>query len=139
MIELTFNWTGVAPDCTDIQYNVTSDCGQCSTITKLTMVVCKGYEVSNSGHICSFMVKTVVCGNNTAGSDFECLYVKLKGISQSCVRFALVCPIAKLLILVPDPPKIAVYPMYSAETGRLTSLKTEWMELVNLNVFVVHT
>ena len=45
----------------------------------------------------------------------------------------------KLLILVPEAPKVAVYPVYSAETGRLTSLKTEWMELVNLNVLVVHT
>ena len=84
---LTFNWTRVAPDCIDIQYSITSDCGQCPTITNLTMVTCQGIEIPISGHTCSFTVKTVVCGNNdSTGSSYESLPIKLKGKNLLCVQ-----------------------------------------------------
>lgn len=83
IVNMSFNWTQVAPDCNDIQYSLTSTCGQCLAMTKLTMVTCEGIEFSTSGRmtLCSFMVKTVVCGNNeSTGSNYESLQIKLKGI-----------------------------------------------------------
>ena len=81
-VTMSFNWTRVAPDCKDIQYSVISDCGQCPTITDLTMVTCERVEIPQiSGRMCALMVKTVVCGNNeSTGSSYECLHIKLKGI-----------------------------------------------------------
>ena len=84
-VAMSFNWTRVAPDCNDIQYSISSDCGQCPTITNLTMATCERVEIPQiSGRVCSFMVKTVVCGNNeSTESSYECLHVKLKGIRVS--------------------------------------------------------
>ena len=50
-------------------------------------------------------------------------------------RYVLFMGSAKLLIklftIVPDAPKVVVFPTYSAETGQIISLKTQWIELVN--------
>ena len=48
--------------------------------------------------------------------------------------FAKLVHVIRLFTIVPDAPKVVIYPLYSAETGRLTSLKTQWMELVNSEV-----
>ena len=79
MSELTFKWSQVAPACTDIQYSIISDCGQCPTITNFTTVICHGVGIPTNGRKCSFMVKTVVCGNINGFSEFERLSVNLKG------------------------------------------------------------
>ena len=76
--ELTFNWTRVAPDCRDVQYQITSDCGQCPTITNFTTVICHGAHIPpRGGHVCSFEVKTLVCGH--IDSDSRHLSINLKG------------------------------------------------------------
>ena len=76
--ELTFSWTRISQDCNDTQYNIISDCGQCPTTTKFTTVICHGVDIPVDGHICSFMIKKIVCGQ--ISSDFQHLYLKLKGI-----------------------------------------------------------
>ena len=76
--ELTFSWTRIALDCIDTQYNIISDCGQCPTNTKFTTVICRGVGIPVNGCICSFMIRTIVCGH--ISSDFQHLYLKLKGI-----------------------------------------------------------
>ena len=64
LIQLTFAWSRVLPDCSAIHYNIkASNCGSCPTTTNHvhTNVTCN--DVPTNGSVCTFAVQTVLCGN----------------------------------------------------------------------------
>ena len=65
---IIFTWHPVAPDCPAIHYNIlASNCGSCPTTTNHTNVTCT--DVPTNSSMCTFAVRTVVCGNNGQFSD----------------------------------------------------------------------
>ena len=67
--QLTFNWSPVAPDCPAIHYNIlSSNCGSCPTTTTHTTVTCT--DIPTDGNMCTFAVKTVVCGSITGSMSY---------------------------------------------------------------------
>ena len=68
LIQLTFSWSPVAPDCPEVSYNIlASNCGSCPTTTNHTTAACT--DVPTDGKECTFAVETVVCGNITGSKN----------------------------------------------------------------------
>ena len=68
-------------DCSSLHYNIlSSNCGSCPTTTTNTTVTCT--DVPTDGGVCTFSVKTVVCGN-IFGNLSDTLQVKLKDSATS--------------------------------------------------------
>ena len=76
---LTFRWN-LAYTCAAIHYRIESDCGSCVNIsyTTLTTISCS-IEVSTSAHMCTFAVRSIVCGNISSELSNH-IEVVLKGI-----------------------------------------------------------
>lgn len=75
--ELIFNWTRAILKCQEISYTITSDCGNCPTTTTFSSALCR--NVPTDGRVCSFAVKTNICGN-IEGNHSSSISIKLKGI-----------------------------------------------------------
>ena len=68
LIQLTFAWSPVAPDCSTVHYNIlASNCGSCPPTTNYTNVTCA--NIPTAGSMCTFAVRTVVCGNITGSKN----------------------------------------------------------------------
>ena len=68
LIQLSFVWSPIAPDCPAVHYDIlASNCGSCLTTTNHTTVTCT--DVPTDGSVCTFAVRTVVCGNNTGNKS----------------------------------------------------------------------
>ena len=65
--ELTFNWNAVAPNCPAVEYNITTNCGNCPATTRSPKATCS-IELSSSAVLCSFEVQTMVCGDVLIGT-----------------------------------------------------------------------
>lgn len=60
--QLKFRWSPVALECPEVHYTINaSNCGICPTTTNHINVTCT--DVPSDGSICTFALKTVVCGN----------------------------------------------------------------------------
>ena len=118
----------MASECQVVSYTISSDCGVCPTSTQGTTVVCLNVEVpSTVGRICTFTVRTVVCGN-IIGTESNSLSVNLKGMIAIIKRLSLM---EIIVYIVPDPPTVSIVPTYFQETGQLARIKVEFMESVN--------
>ena len=74
---ITFNWTSVDALCDSISYNIiSSNCGRCPSMTTNTTATCS--DVMALGQVCTFAVRTVVCGNIT-GNMSHPVHVILRG------------------------------------------------------------
>ena len=78
--KLTFGWTFSVPDCTAINYNISSDCGSCLRTTDATNATCSDLPLSSNPLNCTFSVYPVVCG--VAGEASNPITVTLKGIIE---------------------------------------------------------
>ena len=68
LIQLTFSWGPVAPDCPVVSYNIlASNCGSCPTTTNHTTATCT--DVPTDAKECTFAVQIVVCGNITGSKN----------------------------------------------------------------------
>lgn len=76
--KLTFSWTPIALLCSELTYEILSDCGECPTATNSTFVSCT-IESSQPTN-CTFAVRSIVCGG-IAGSWSNAIKVMLRGIS----------------------------------------------------------
>ena len=87
LIQLTFTWSPVAPDCPAIHYNIlATNCGSCPTTTNRTAVTCTDVP-TNEGGMCTFAVRTVVCGNITGNkSDTISILVLNTRISSNVIE-----------------------------------------------------
>jgi hypothetical protein len=56
---ITFIWDPVAPNCSSVQYTITSDCGICPMITNSANVTCSDQEIPS---MCVFRVQSMICG-----------------------------------------------------------------------------
>ena len=64
---LTFSWNPIAANCPAIHYNIlASNCGSCPTTTNHTNVTCTDIPITYNAILCTFALRTVVCGH-TAG------------------------------------------------------------------------
>ena len=81
LIQLTFEWSPVAPDCPAIRYNIlASNCGSCPTTTNHTIATC--INVPSNGSTCAFAVQTVICEDVT-GNKSDLVSIVVKNTSSS--------------------------------------------------------
>ena len=59
--KLVFSWTPAIPNCSTLQYSITSDCGACPTVTNMTTATCSDLQVSTNAVLCHFRVSTYAC------------------------------------------------------------------------------
>ena len=84
LIQLTFSWSPVAPDCPAIYYNIlASNCGSCPTTTNHTNVTCT--DVPTDGKECTFAVQTVICGNITGNENNSISILVLNTVTSDTV------------------------------------------------------
>lgn len=74
---LIFNWTQTSSDCQEMEYLISSDCGNCPISTAINTAVCVNVPIDD--HVCTFEVRTKVCGN-IEGRAGTSVFVTLKGI-----------------------------------------------------------
>lgn len=74
---LKFQWSAVASTCASLLYEINTDCGICIAVTNLTDVSCS-INVHDSPKVCSFQVRSIVCGN-IAGMWSNPVNITLKG------------------------------------------------------------
>ena len=72
-LQLAFKWTPVAPNCSDIGYIITNDCGYCPKTTFDTEVVCTDVMI---GSQCSFTFQTRVCDSLIGNMSIVTLTLK---------------------------------------------------------------
>jgi hypothetical protein len=78
----TFQWGPVAfgSNCQTLQYNIETDCGNCSSNPQsATSVICSFDLSSIINNVCSFSVGTVIC-DDIAGNFSEPINITLKGL-----------------------------------------------------------
>ena len=75
-----FNWTPVISNCSTlyVQYNITSDCGICPTVTNIATATCSDLRLSTNAVVCHFSVSSRACG--LVGNPTSPTEVTLKGI-----------------------------------------------------------
>ena len=80
---VTFSWRVAYNYCSIRHFKIESDCGSCVSIsdTDLTNVLCSIEEIAPATevHVCTFAVRSVVCGNITSELSNQ-IEVILKGI-----------------------------------------------------------
>ena len=74
--KLTFSWTQIDPNCPTVQYQIMSDCGNCSTTN--TSATCSNLSLSTTERNCTFSVGSVICG--FTGPSSNPITVTLKGM-----------------------------------------------------------
>lgn len=76
---LLFSWSRVANSCAALQYHISSTCGVCPNVTNITSALCTIDDaISHDTNMCSFKIRSVVCGNIT-GRWSDPIHVTLKG------------------------------------------------------------
>ena len=77
---LHFCWDGVQSTCNNIHYNIHTDgCGLCPVSTRLTSMICKVTQSIHDDVVCSFVIRTVVCGDKV-GTEPNELNATFRGI-----------------------------------------------------------
>ena len=74
---LVFSW--IASDCSNLMYNITSDCGTCPTVTHMTTATCSNLQLLTKAVLCHFKISSVACG--LIGNPSSPVVVTLKGNS----------------------------------------------------------
>ena len=54
-----FSWDPVAPNCSSVQYKITSDCGVCPMTTDSANVTCSDQQIPS---VCTLHVQSMICG-----------------------------------------------------------------------------
>ena len=75
--KLVFNWTPVNSNCSTLQYNITSNCGTCPTVTNATTAICSDLHLTTNASLCHFRVSSHACG--LVGNPSSSFAVNLKG------------------------------------------------------------
>ena len=114
--ELTFAWTQIDPNCPTVQYNITSDCGSCSTGSG-TSATCSNLQLSATERNCTFSIKSMICG--FTGPSSNAVTVTLRG---TCTCTCMCILLLIILFVVPDAPQVSFIPVYSSASQELTNL-----------------
>ena len=127
--QLTFNWSSITAFCPSAYYVITSiNCGVCPTFTTYNQVTCENAAL---GHTCSFVVRTVVCGN-IIGNPSNSVSAVLKGEFThfyNSNRYGEI--IIMLIVTVPRIQSVDSVPMYDDGTSHLQSVFTTFEEAVS--------
>ena len=74
---LVFNWIPVISNCSMLQYNISSDCGTCPTVTNATTAICSDLQLTTNASLCHFRVSSRAC--DLLGNPSSSFAVNLKG------------------------------------------------------------
>ena len=77
--ELIFAWepNNGSSSCPSLYYEPVSNCGECTV--SLDYAICHTSSVTSDAKVCSFAVRTIICGN-TVGTESETVNIILKGL-----------------------------------------------------------
>ena len=73
---VVFTWESGSSLCPDVLYEIMTNCTSCPSSTQSTFVTC---NISTTDLVvCSFAIRTIVCGDMLAKSDEVIVYLKGK-------------------------------------------------------------
>ena len=82
--QLSFTWSHAPSRCPTLHYDIlASNCGSCPTTTTHNTVTCT--DVPTDGSLCTFALRSVICGNIT-GNWSETVHVTtFKGMNLASI------------------------------------------------------
>ena len=126
---LIFSWMSVNPSCSLVRYEITShNCGTCS-VSMDTTATCSDLHLSTNTTVCTFSVRSMVCGYT--GSSSSQTVVNLKGLYRFTELIESV--ILELMSFpVPETPEVNLTPVYSNDNQSLTKVTATISQAVSL-------